>query len=59
MLVQKVHFPLLILPIACILVPLIDFAFSFAVGLGITWWYDVAIQPTIVYVPRCSSSCSR
>jgi lipopolysaccharide transport system permease protein len=51
MLVQKVHFPLLILPIACILVPLVDFAFSFAVGLGITWWYDVAIQETIVYAP--------
>ena len=51
MLVQKVHFPLLILPLACILVPLIDFVFSFAVGLGITTWYDVAIQPTIVYVP--------
>jgi lipopolysaccharide transport system permease protein len=51
MLVQKVHFPLLILPLACILVPLIDFVFSFAVGLGITAWYDVAIQPTIVYVP--------
>jgi lipopolysaccharide transport system permease protein len=51
MLVQKVHFPLLILPIACVLVPLVDFAFSFVVGLGITWWYDVAIQPTIVYAP--------
>ena len=25
--------------------------FSFIVGLGITRWYDVAIQPTIVYVP--------
>ena len=51
MLVQKVHFPLLILPLACILVPLIDFAFSFSVALGITSWYDVAIQPTIVLVP--------
>ena len=51
MLVQKVHFPLLILPLACILVPLVDFVFSFTVGLGITWWYDVAIQPTIVLVP--------
>ncbi|MBA2294008.1 MAG: ABC transporter permease [Actinobacteria bacterium] len=51
MLVQKVHFPLLILPLACILVPLVDFVFSFAVGLGITTWYDTAIQPTIVLVP--------
>ena len=50
-LVQKVHFPLLILPLACILVPLVDFVFSFAVGLGITAWYDTAIQPTIVLVP--------
>ena len=51
MLVQKVHFPLLILPLACILVPLVDFTFSFAVALGITSWYDVAIQPTVVLVP--------
>jgi lipopolysaccharide transport system permease protein len=51
MLVQKVHFPLLILPLACILVPLIDFVFSFAVALGITVWYDVAIQPTVFLVP--------
>jgi len=51
MLVQKVHFPLLILPLACILVPLVDFVFSFAVGLGLTAWYGTAIQPTIVLVP--------
>ena len=51
MLVTKVHFPLLILPLACVLVPLVDLAFSFAVGLGITAWYDVAIQSTIVLVP--------
>ena len=50
-LVQKVHFPLLILPLACILLPLIDFTFSFTVGVGITWWFDVPIQPTIVLVP--------
>jgi homopolymeric O-antigen transport system permease protein len=50
-LVQKVHFPLLILPLACVLVPLVDFVFSFVVGLGITVWFDISIQPTIVYVP--------
>ena len=50
-LVQKVHFPLLILPLACVLVPLIDFAFSFTVALGITEWYDVGIQETIVLAP--------
>jgi homopolymeric O-antigen transport system permease protein len=51
MLVQKVHFPLLILPLACILVPLVDFMFSFVVGVAITWGYDVPIEPTIVLVP--------
>jgi lipopolysaccharide transport system permease protein len=51
MLVQKVHFPLLILPLACVLVPLIDFVFSFSVGIGITAWYDVDVHSTIVYVP--------
>ena len=50
-LVSKVHFPLTILPLACVLVPLVDFAFSFAVGLGITWWYDVPIQSTVVLAP--------
>jgi len=50
-LVQKVHIPLLILPVTCILVPLVDFVFSFAVGIGITAWYGTAIQPTIVLVP--------
>jgi lipopolysaccharide transport system permease protein len=50
-LVQKVHFPLLLLPLACILVPLVDFIFSFVVALGITAWYDVTIRPTIVLVP--------
>jgi lipopolysaccharide transport system permease protein len=51
MLVQKVHFPLLILPLACILVPLVDFVFSFTVALGITSWFDVALKPTIIFVP--------
>jgi lipopolysaccharide transport system permease protein len=51
MLVQKVHFPLLILPLACVLVPLVDFVFSFVVALGITESYGVSIQPTIVLVP--------
>ena len=41
----------MILPLACVLVPLVDFAFSFAVGLGITWWYDVPIQSTVVLAP--------
>jgi len=50
-LVQKVHFPLMILPLACILVPLVDFLFSFTVGLGITAWFDVAIQPTVFLAP--------
>jgi homopolymeric O-antigen transport system permease protein len=51
MLVQKVHFPLLVLPLSCILVPLVDFAFSFTVGLAITIWYDVPIHSTIVLAP--------
>jgi lipopolysaccharide transport system permease protein len=51
MLVQKVHFPLLILPLACVLVPLVDFTFSFICALAITEWYDVSIQPTVVWVP--------
>jgi homopolymeric O-antigen transport system permease protein len=51
MLVQKVHFPLMILPLACVLVPLVDFVFSFVVSLGIAEWYDVSVKPTTVLVP--------
>ena len=51
MLVQKVYFPRLVLPLSSVLVPLVDFVFSFVVLLGIMVWFDVAIQPTLILAP--------
>ena len=40
-LLQKVYFPRLILPLAAVIVPLIDFFCSFLVLLGMLFWYGI------------------
>jgi lipopolysaccharide transport system permease protein len=50
-LVQKVYFPRLVLPLSSVLVPLVDFFFSFLVLLGIMLWFDVSIQATAILAP--------
>jgi lipopolysaccharide transport system permease protein len=50
-LLKKVYFPRLILPISGLFVPAVDFVFSFAVLLGIMFWYDVGIEPTALLAP--------
>jgi lipopolysaccharide transport system permease protein len=50
-LVQKVYFPRLILPLSCVLVPLVDFAFAFAVAIGVTLFYSVGIHTTVLLAP--------
>jgi lipopolysaccharide transport system permease protein len=50
-LVQKVYFPRLILPLSAVLVPLVDLCFSSVVLLGVMAWFDVAVQPTVVLAP--------
>lgn len=40
-LLQKVYFPRLILPLAAVIVPLVDCFFSFLVLLGMLFWYDI------------------
>jgi lipopolysaccharide transport system permease protein len=40
-LISKIYFPRLIIPLASVLPPLIDFAFSFAVFAGMLLWYKV------------------
>jgi lipopolysaccharide transport system permease protein len=46
MLIQKVYFPRLILPLSGILVPAVDFACSILILFGIMLWFGVGIQPT-------------
>src|SRR5690606_30997717 len=41
-LVRKIYFPRLIIPLANVLSPLVDFAVSFLVFLGVMLWYGVA-----------------
>lgn len=50
-LLQKVYFPRLILPISGVLVPTVDFLFSFVVLLAIMVGFGVQIQLTILLVP--------
>jgi lipopolysaccharide transport system permease protein len=47
-LLQKVYFPRLILPLAAVMVPLIDFLCSFMVLLGMLFWYGVT--PTAAWL---------
>ena len=50
-LVQKVYFPRLILPISGLLVPAIDFFFSFVILVCIMAWYQVHVELTAVLAP--------
>jgi len=40
-LIRKVYFPRLIIPLAAVTAPLIDFLIAFAVLLGLMAWYDI------------------
>jgi lipopolysaccharide transport system permease protein len=50
-LLTKVYFPRLFLPAACIGVGLIDFALSFAVYIGLMFWYAHTPGPAILLAP--------
>jgi lipopolysaccharide transport system permease protein len=41
-LVRKIYFPRLIVPLANVLAPLVDFAVAFVVFLGVMLWYGIA-----------------
>ena len=40
-LVTKVYFPRVLLPLAGVVVPLVDFLFAFVVLVGMMVWFDV------------------
>ena len=50
-LITKVYFPRLVIPIAGVLAGLVDFAISFAVLLGLMWYYGIAPTPAIALLP--------
>ncbi|MDQ6672231.1 MAG: ABC transporter permease [Chloroflexota bacterium] len=50
-LISKVYFPRLILPIASVLPPLLDFGIAFIVLLGMMVFYGIAPTPAILLLP--------
>jgi homopolymeric O-antigen transport system permease protein len=49
-LIRKVYFPRLIMPLASVLAPLLDFALAFIVLLGLMAWYKIAPGWQILFV---------
>lgn len=50
-LIRKVYFPRLILPLATVVAPLVDFAFGFIILLVLCGWYHVPLTPNLVFLP--------
>ena len=50
-LVTKVYFPRVLLPLAGVLVPLVDFCFAFVVLVGLMAWFDVWPSFALVLAP--------
>ena len=49
-LIRKVYFPRLVIPLAGVIAPLLDFALAFAVLLGFMAWYGIAPGWQILFV---------
>lgn len=50
-LVRKIYFPRLVIPLAAVTGPLVDFAFAFLIMIGALVWYGVAPGWHLLYVP--------
>jgi lipopolysaccharide transport system permease protein len=50
-LVRKVYFPRLIIPLAGVIAPMLDFLIAFAVLLGVMLWFDVMPSFRLLVVP--------
>jgi lipopolysaccharide transport system permease protein len=50
-LLKKIYFPRLIVPIAAAVVPLVDFAVSFAILLGLMLWYGMTPSLAVLMLP--------
>lgn len=49
--ISKVYFPRLIIPLAAVLAPLVDFAIAFAILVILMIWYGVTPGPSVVWLP--------
>jgi lipopolysaccharide transport system permease protein len=49
--ISKVYFPRLIIPIAAVVAPLVDFAIGFVILVGFMAWYRIVPGPSIVWLP--------
>lgn len=50
-LLKKIYFPRLIVPIAAAVVPMIDFAVSFVILLGLMLWYGITPSLAVLMLP--------
>lgn len=50
-LIRKVYFPRLILPLATVIAPLVDFAVGFIILLALCVWQHVPLTPNLVFLP--------
>jgi lipopolysaccharide transport system permease protein len=48
---SKVYFPRLLIPMAAVAAPLVDFAIAFVVLLGLMFWYGVTPGAAVVWLP--------
>ena len=49
--ISKVYFPRLIIPIAAVIAPLVDFTIGFVILIGFMLWYRITPGPSIVWLP--------
>src|SRR6185295_17161507 len=49
--ISKVYFPRLIIPLAAVLAPLVDFAIAFAILAAVMAWFGVTPGPAVVWLP--------
>ncbi len=50
-LISKVYFPRLLIPLAAVVTPLVDFAFALVTLVALLWWYHVVPGAAIVWLP--------
>ena len=49
--ISKVYFPRLIIPMAAVIAPLVDFAIGFVILVAFMAWYRIVPGPSIVWLP--------
>jgi lipopolysaccharide transport system permease protein len=50
-LIRKVYFPRLIMPLATVVTPLVDFALGFVILLVLCAWHHVPLTPNLLFLP--------